>query len=255
MALLMPMRRLRLVLAMLAAFAASMAAEAAFAADTDAAGAGKAGEIEYLKGKAEIRRAGKAIAAAVGLAVQVGDEVRTGEKSRIRIRLIDGSAVQLGAHAAIRITRYRQKGGLLDALIDLLRGRARFMVEKLKESDSRYRVRTETVLIGVRGTDILAQVAPDAVHVALVDGRVMLLPEAGGEGVLLARGGYVRVAGEWPARPMAIPDDWLMEFIRDVGVSREGARRRKGGSGEDAPSEALRSLSAEKLGAPLVLPR
>ncbi len=255
MALLMMHGGLRAAGRILAAFVVAMAVAAGVAPDAFAA-AEKAGEIEYLKGAAEIRRAGEAMPARVGMIVNVGDEVRTGEKSRIRIRLVDGSAVQLGANAAIRIARYRKEGGLLDALIDLIRGRARFMVEKLKRSDSRYRVRTDTVLIGVRGTDILAQVEPDAVHVALVDGRVLLSPGAGGEGVLLSRGGYVRVAGAWPVRPMAIPDDWLMDFIRDVGTSREGARRRKaGGDGEDAPTEALRDRSAGKLGAPLVLPR
>ncbi|MDX8401975.1 MAG: FecR family protein [Mariprofundaceae bacterium] len=217
----------------------------------------RAGVIEYLKGRAEVVRGDATMPAAVGLALRVGDEVRTAEDARLRMRMRDGSAVQLGANAAVRISRYARKPvGALDALLDLIRGRARFIVEKLKRAESRYRVRTRAVLIGVRGTDILAQAEAKAVHVALVEGRVMLTPPDGGAGVRLARGGYVRVSGAWPVNPVPIPDAWLMDFIRDVGTSREGARRKKGdGSDEDAPAEVLRSRSSGQLGAPLVLPR
>ncbi len=235
--------------ASLLVLAACMFGSAAWAED-------EAGVIEYVRGSAFIERGAQTFGAKEGQPVHVGDVVRTGAHSRARIRFVDGSRVQLGSNAAARIERYRTRsdGSILDALIDLIQGRGRFVVEKLKSADARYRVRTRAVLIGVRGTDILAQSEADAAHVALIEGRVELTRE-GGRAASLAAGEYVRAAGAWPVRPEPIPAAWLDAFIRDVGSMREGARRKKDEEAPAPPLDAIQRRSLDRLGSPTVVPR
>ncbi|RMF71249.1 MAG: hypothetical protein D6740_07015, partial [Alphaproteobacteria bacterium] len=212
---------------------------------------------EYIKGQAEIGREGAWQPAGIGMAVHVGEHVRTGESSRIRIRFADGSSMQMGSRAEAVIERYavQADGGLIGALLDLLQGRARFIVEKLKRADAEYKVRLRTVLIGVRGTDILAQSEIAVDHVALVEGRVALSAAASPE-VVLDKGFYARAASGRIQRPVAIPEAWLRDFILDVGLSSEGRRRKQGDGGEDsAPASVIQQQSIDQLGSPVIVPR
>jgi len=217
-----------------------------------------AGKIEYIKGQAEVGSESHWLSAEVGMVVEVGQHVRTGESSRIRIRFVDGSSMQMGGRAEAVIERYAVKkdAGVVQALLDLIQGRGRFIVEKLKQADSQYQVRLRAVLIGVRGTDILAQSEAKADHVALVEGRVSLTSEVSRE-VMLDKGYYARAESGKIQKPVSIPDTWLEAFIRDVGLSSAGKARKRGGGGDDgsAPSSVIQQKTVDKLGSPMILPR
>ena len=219
---------------------------------------GAIGEIIYLRGQAWIERGDARLAASVHIPVFEGDVLATGHKSRLRVRFVDGSRILLGANARARVRRYHAKG-LLDALLELLEGRARFIVEPLTGKDAHYEIETRAAIIAVRGTDILAQVeAKGADHVALVEGRVQLRPRTlPGAPLVVRAGGYVRVRDRWPARVQPIPEDWLLAFVRDVGPADAGARRRKkGASAQTAPPlDAVQERMLERMGVPLVTPR
>lgn len=216
------------------------------------------GTVEYIKGQAEIGVDGVWKPAAIGMAVHVAEHVRTGEASRIRLRFADNSTMQMGSLAEAVIERYRMDAdqGLIGALLDLIQGRARFIVHKLKRADSEYKVRLRTVLIGVRGTDILAQAEAAADHVALVEGRVALTATGAPAPVMLDKGGYVKAGPGQALRPMPIPDAWLEAFIRDVGLSGEGRRRKQGDQSDDhAPTNVMQQQSIDQLGSPVIVPR
>jgi len=227
---------------------------AVYAAEPEAVG-----EIVYLKGDVSVGHAQRWQAAENGMSLFVGQHIRTGASSRVRVQFSDGTSMQMGQHAEAVIERYKveKDDGIIDALLNLLQGRARFMVEKLKRSDSHYQVRMRTVLIGVRGTDILAQADARQAHVALVEGRVALTqPGAGNMAVILERGAYVRVDQAWPVRPVAIPGDWLDAFIRDVGLSSEGSHQKKRSGDDDAPpASVIQQKSIDQLGLPTIVPR
>ncbi len=215
-------------------------------------------KVEYISGEVFVGRDGSWRSAEAGMRLVEGQHVRTGPSSRVRLRFIDGSSMQMGQHARAVVERYRTDAGLglVDALLELVRGRARFIVRKLRRADANYRVRMRTVLIGVRGTDILAQADAGVEHVALVEGRVALTSPSGGDGLMLERGGYARFAGRWPVHGRAIPDTWLNDFILDVGLSSEGTRRKKSGGSDDAPPHAvMQQKMINSLGSPSVLPR
>jgi len=220
-----------------------------------------AGHIDTIKGEVHVLRGSSEVPALPDTIVEVGDNIRTGKASRVRILLNDGSSMQLGQNAEALIERYKiaSAGGLMDALINLLEGRGRFIVEKLKRTDAHYRIKTRAVLIGVRGTDILAQASGYTGDVALVEGRIALSRSGYKQQVPLSRGEYIKVAGAWPAKAQPIPEKWLADFINDVGTSDGGKRKKKGGGsgGDDgsAPSDVLQQKTINQMGNPMIVPQ
>jgi len=223
------------------------------------AGAGDSvGEVVYVKGDVQIGSAAQWQAGTVGMKLFEGQHVRTGVSSRIRLGFSDGTQMQMGQNAEAVIEHYQvaEDQSLMDAILELVQGRARFIVQKLKRADSQYKVRMRAVLIGVRGTDILAQAESGSGHVALVEGRVALTQRGGSSEVMLARGGYVNVSQQWPVNPVEIPQQWLDAFIQDVGLSNEGARKKKGSGSDDAPpASVIQQKSINQLGSPTIVPR
>jgi len=218
------------------------------------------GNIDAFKGEVHIQRGIEKIPASLQAAVEVGDHIHTGKSSRVRILFADGSSMQLGQHAEAVIESYAssESDGVLDSLISLIEGRGRFIVEKLKRSDAHYSIRTRAVLIGVRGTDILAQANNYISHVALTDGQVQLSRPGAQAVVPLNTGQYLLVVGKWPPIPQPIPDQWLTDFINDVGTSDGAGRKKKGGGGSgdsSAPTDAMQQKMLNQMGSPMIVPQ
>ena len=213
------------------------------------------GEIEYWKGEVEIIRGQVHLAVESSHSVFEGDRIVTGQSARVRIRFIDDSIMQMGENAESRIGNYGiSDDGVFDGLLELLQGRARFIISKLKEAKARYQVQMRTVLIGVRGTDILAQIG-GADHIALLEGRIELSDTAGGT-MFLNPDRYVEVSKRLPNYALGIPEIWLDNFIRDVGSSSDDMRRGKRTSDDDSlPHDTIREKSSRSLGSPSVVPR
>jgi len=219
-----------------------------------------AGNIDAFKGEVHIQRGAEMIPASLQAPVEVGDHINTGKSSRVRIVFADGSSMQLGQNAEAVIESYAtgESEGVLDSLISLIEGRGRFIVEKLKRSDAHYSIRTRAVLIGVRGTDILAQANNYISHVALTDGQVQLSRPGAQAVVPLNTGQYLLVVGKWPPTPQPIPNQWLTDFINDVGTSDGAGRKKKGsgGSGDSsAPTDAMQQKMLNQMGSPMIVPQ
>jgi len=180
------------------------------------------GEIDFIQGEVTIERLAGEFAAKQGDTIDVGDTLVTGDKSRVRILFTDHSSMQLGSHARSSIKQYTSSDeGIIDSLLELAEGRARFIVNKIKSSDSKYQIKMRTVLIGVRGTDILAQAESSVEHIALVEGRVALSDSSAGE-IFLNKGHYIQTQNmALPNTSASIPSNWLMAFMQDVGSSKQ----------------------------------
>jgi len=216
----------------------------------------EAGVIDYMRGDVQLWHGNTAVTAELKAVVFEGDKIVTGEASRVRIVLVDGSTMQMGEKAESVLQHYsHNKEGFLDAMVELVQGRARFIVNKLRNTKSNYQVKMRAVLIGVRGTDILAQVGATD-HVALVEGRVQLSDKLGGL-LMLGKDHYVRTTSQLPAATTAIPVSWLTDFINDVGTSSAGkkAKQADGDDGAQAPSDAIRQQSSRALGTPTLIPK
>ena len=114
----------------------------------------QAGRVMFQFGDTWVLKAGKPIALHQGDRVFPRDVVVTGKRGRVKLRMVDDTMVYVGSKSRIEIKAYQMSGdSLIKGFFDMLWGKARFMVNKLKKKGSSFSVSTKTAVIGVRGTE------------------------------------------------------------------------------------------------------
>jgi len=210
------------------------------------------GSIQFIQGDVHIIRHAKPLKAKENMEILELDTIKTTNQSRIRIKLFDQSIIQLGSNATTSIKQYtRSDNDVFNAFLDLIEGRARFVINKIRNASSNYRIKMHTTLIGVRGTDILAQAEGSIEHIALIEGRITLTDPLNKQRIL-NQGQYVR-----SQRPIeSIPKQWLAAFMQDVGSIHQKSKKNKVDSQTSNPSlnNIIREKSSNILGTPSIVP-
>jgi ferric-dicitrate binding protein FerR (iron transport regulator) len=98
------------------------------------------------------------------------DVVRTLRNGRVRIALLDGSFLNVGARSQMRITKHDPQSQQTE--VELRLGRLRGEVVKLTKAGSSFQVKTQTAVIGVVGTVFTVNAGPNSTQVSCIDGQV-----------------------------------------------------------------------------------
>lgn len=138
-------------------------------------GAGPAATVSFLDGEATRTADGKTEALARGGALREGDDIETRKRTRLELTLADGSVVRLGP-----LSRARLETAAFDKSPDdrkvsarLLVGNVWANVAKAVGGESRFEVKTENAVAGVRGTTFRVDAAHDkSVVVRVYSGTV-----------------------------------------------------------------------------------
>lgn len=124
------------------------------------------------------------VAGRPGVAVFNGDTLKTTEGMKAQIELSDATVITLAPNSSVQI-----KGHLIDkgqakrnSVLRTLKGTVRFVVAKLFRSngagaehawkDSQVTIETQTVVAGVRGTDLVVKAEQAETEVAVLEGVV-----------------------------------------------------------------------------------
>lgn len=100
-----------------------------------------------------------------GSALAAGERITTGKDGAASVVLKDGTVLSLGANTTADLSQYQfnsttQEGNLL---VDLLQGSVRVVTGLLaKINPDRFKVKTPTAVVGVRGTDFIVEAIPPA---------------------------------------------------------------------------------------------
>lgn len=137
------------------AFIAACLAGAATAAES-------AGTVKTVRGAVTVERGGQRIAAVPGLSVEAADRVVTGADGAIGITLRDQTLLTAGPNSTLGLDKFAfnptTHAGELDA--SLKRGTLAVVSGKLaKASPESVRFRTDSVTLGVRGTEFIIEAA------------------------------------------------------------------------------------------------
>lgn len=157
------------------------------------ADAAPAGSVLRVQGRAEALAPDGARALVPGGGVATGETLRTGEESRLEVRLLDGTVLTLGAEAHLVVDQlvYDPAGPGGSGTLRLVEGAFLLAGGALAKLDGHpLTVRTPTASIGIRGTRFwggpLAGLSPAgpvpdplAFGVLLLEGRITVANEAG----------------------------------------------------------------------------
>lgn len=86
--------------------------------------------------------------------INTGDSIKTGADGRARLELIDGSTLTIANNSELVMHRFLLRKKKRSAIFKLSTGKMRAVVSKFKGSTD-IKVKTPTVLLGVRGTDFI----------------------------------------------------------------------------------------------------
>jgi hypothetical protein len=173
------------------------------------------GTVASTRGAADIGRAGAWSAAAVGTAVQLGDQLRTGTDGELRVVFRDDSVIDLSPSSALTIDDQVFDPGTsrFSSLMRLVQGKARALVSSYyKTSGATYEVQTPTAVAGVRGTSFLVAYNPDidATEVVGIRGKVevrSLAERIGGTVYVTARESTTVGRNAAPSAPEIMDED------------------------------------------------
>ena len=120
------------------------------------------GQIKVARGQVAVERGGQALAAQVGMALEVADVIRTGADGSVGITMKDNSLLSAGPNSSLALERFEfdptTSQGRFDARLQ--RGTLAVVSGRIaKQSDKAMTVRTPSAVLGVRGTEFAVAVA------------------------------------------------------------------------------------------------
>lgn len=129
------------------------------------AGAEPVGFIAAFEGSVEVQGAGSMswAAAALDRDLEIGDVVRTGPASAVKMLLADETILALGESTELTIDSYIVGSAATrdPSVLRLLKGKARVLVGEAFGGPTRVEMHTPTAVIGVKGTKFEAYVVED----------------------------------------------------------------------------------------------
>jgi len=121
------------------------------------------GNILALKGSADVKRTTGVITAVMGMPLEEGDEIITSKKSRVQVMLKDETVVTIGASSSFSFEEFAFDGSKNSKIaMRANRGFFRSVTGKIsKIAPERFKVRTASATIGIRGTDFSGNISGD----------------------------------------------------------------------------------------------
>lgn len=125
----------------------------------------RAGTFKQVQGEVRLGRGASPTSPEPGGSLGAGERITTGKDSAASVVLKDGTVLTLGPNTTADLSQFQfnsttQEGNLL---VDLLQGSVRVVTGLLaKVNPDRFKVKTPTAVVGVRGTDFIVEATPPA---------------------------------------------------------------------------------------------
>ena len=134
----------------------------------------KAGAVSGEIPSETIQRQGAGAALPLNLHDDVNwkDVVKTEQTGRVRIQLLDGSVLNVGARSQMQIIEHNAQ--TQQTQVELTLGQVRSHVVKLTKPGASFQMRTQTAVIGVVGTIFVVEATPTSTRVMCIEGRVVV---------------------------------------------------------------------------------
>jgi cell division septation protein DedD len=169
----------------------------------------------------------------VGTQLKSDDEVSTGARARLLLRLADGSMVKLGENGRLQLADLAQhrKENLLTATLRVIEGAFRFTTEAALRARTRRDVSVQfaTVTAGIRGTDIWGKNLGDREVVVLIEGHITV--SRSGEPTIAMKDAltYLQAPKAGPSTVEPVPAGQLKAWAAETEIAAGEGAARKGG--------------------------
>jgi hypothetical protein len=172
-----------------------------------------AGKIIYLKGDAWVKSGFAKKRLKSGSIVYSGDQIRTGDGSRVHMRFLDKTFFALGAEAKMNVDVFSESENADESFgASILKGAFRFVSGLFaKKKPKSVSIRVSVGTIGIRGTHVAGEVferEETDTGVIETSAQIMLLEnEDGGDSAIEVSNQYGSVVIDEPGYGTLIPDE------------------------------------------------
>lgn len=135
--------------------------------------------VESLQLSAAVERGRQIVPLTPGFELKEGDRVNTGARSRLILKLADGSAMALGERGSLFFDRAQvREDGIFDAALFVAEGAFRFTTAALDRFAGKREVSiaVNNVTAGIRGTDLWGKSTKESDIVCVIQGSVEVTP-------------------------------------------------------------------------------
>jgi ferric-dicitrate binding protein FerR (iron transport regulator) len=141
---------------------------------------GNIGSVMAFKGSAEIVRQGQSIEVKNGTDVKQKDEIKTKDNSRVQVMLKDDTVVTIGANSSFSFEEFSQEADKEKVSMRANFGFFRSVSGKIgKVAPERFKVKTASATIGIRGTDFSGNISADKETFRCYDGAIVVEYDGG----------------------------------------------------------------------------
>lgn len=168
--------------------------------------------------------------------VASGAEIKTGAGASCMLKWAGGNVVKVGPLTNLTVTADKS-GGNEKSTVNLKNGKMTAHAKKLGTPGSTFEVKTPTAVAGVRGTDILAEIAAGNVSFGVADGQLEMT--VGGQTFVLDDGFLVEVdpTGGF-SEPIPIPAEMLSDLKEEFEALKEEAAQDAESSDADSGDDS-----------------
>ncbi len=140
------------------------------------------GHIMALRGDVSVVRATTSIAATMGMALQQKDTIITKKSSRVQVMLEDKTVITIGSNSNFKFEEYSFDGTANSKVsLKATKGFFRSVTGKIgKIAPKRFKLKTRSATIGIRGTDFWGDIAPQKEVIACISGAISIELDRGG---------------------------------------------------------------------------
>lgn len=209
------------------------------------------GNIMAMKGSAFINRDGSIVNAFSGMELSEGDEVLTKEKSRVQIMLIDDTVVTIGSNSKFSFEEFSVKGPESKLTMKAKRGFFRSVTGKIgKLAPERFKVKTASATIGIRGTDFSGDIGVDREVFKCFEGVIVVEFEGGvnelGAGMLMeVSGGKAKIRKISSSKPKK--SSVKSKTKKDANTKEKSSKGSKDVKSSDSEEKLQSSDSGEEI--------
>lgn len=166
------------------------------------------GSLSLVEGKVFIDRDNSTFEAKLGDGVEKNDLIKTGVNSKARVTFSDDTIVTIGKDSTLDITKYSFDSSSQEVDLSITKGAFHTITGQIgKINPSKFKLKTKTASIGIRGTEIYG----DQTRVACTQGAIFV--ESFGEVREMGAGSFVDTFGDRaPSSPQPLSNEVLNEI-------------------------------------------
>ncbi len=135
------------------------------------------GNIMAIRGNAEVyRTSNKTLTAKSGMKILQQDEINTKARTKVQVMLKDNTVITIGANSSFKFSSYKFDGTKNSSLnMKINRGFFRAVTGRIgKIAPKRFRIKTVSATIGIRGTDFSARITDKLEHFSCHSGKIRI---------------------------------------------------------------------------------